>query len=128
MHREWLLGGTTAVPVNNPIEIFCQACQKEASIPHGQPLVCPHCQGDATADAEAEPTIETPPPPPPPPPSLPKAPLTKAPLTEAQMTVQLLTKIHDKLSVMQVMMIIWFVMSVFGWLVQIVGATNGRRW
>lgn len=44
------------------------------------------------------------------------------------MTVQLLTKIHDKLSVMQVMMIIWFVMSVFGWLVQIVGATNGRRW
>lgn len=106
--------------MNNPTEIFCEACQKEASIPHGQPLVCPHCLNEATAQTDS--IVQTPTPP-----HLPPHPFPKPQITEAQMSVQLLSKINSKLGVIQVMLIIWFALTMFGWLLELVGAISGRR-
>lgn len=43
------------------------------------------------------------------------------------MSVQLLSKINSKLGVIQVMLIIWFALTMFGWLLELVGAISGRR-
>jgi hypothetical protein len=113
--------------VNNPIEIFCEACQKEASIPHGQPLVCPHCQGDAIADPEAEPTIETsaqPAPPQAPPPQIPPPPQL---MTEAQMTIALLRSIKDGVDTIKMLMIIFAILTFIGALM-IQGNAPRSRW
>lgn len=108
--------------MNNPTEIFCEACQKEASIPHGEPLVCPHCQGEHVADADSEPIVETPPPP-----QLPPPPLPKPLMTEAQMTIALLRSIKEGVDTIKILMIIFAILSFIGALV-IQGNAPRSRW